>query len=245
MNNLKKLDLYGTTLRKLPSSIEHLEGLEYLNLAHWKNLEIVPKSICNLRYLKFLNVNACSKLLKLMENLKSLRCLEELYLGWLNCELPTLSSFSSLRILHLNGSFITPRVIRSDKRLSLLEQLCLSNCNVETRVLDHVFHLRSLKELDLSNCYLMTGEIPNDIYHLSSLQALDLSETNIHSMPTTINYLSKLKFLRLSHYKQLRGILELPSSVRFLDTHDCFISPSWQRWLWGSLLNCFKSEIQV
>ena len=158
-------------------------------------------------------------------------------MGWLNCELPTLSSLSSLRILHLNGSFITPRVIRSDKRLSLLEQLSLSNFNVETGVLDHIFHLRSLKELDVSKCYLTIGEIPNDIYHLSSLQALDLSETNIHSMPATINHLSKLKFLGLSHYKQLRGSLELPSSVRFLDAHDCFISPSWQRWLWGFLLN--------
>ena len=74
MKNLKKLDLYAMALWKLPSSIEHLEGLEYLNLAHCKNLEIFPDSICNLRYLKFLNVNACSKLLKLMENLKSLHC---------------------------------------------------------------------------------------------------------------------------------------------------------------------------
>ena len=80
MKNFKKFDLYGTTLQTLPSSIEHLEGLEYLNLAHCKNLEIILESICNLRSLKFLNVNACSKLLKLMENLKSLQCLEELYL---------------------------------------------------------------------------------------------------------------------------------------------------------------------
>ena len=207
---------------------------------------ILPESICNLRFLKFLNVNACSKLRKLMENLESLQCLEEIYLGWLNCELPTLSGLSSLRVLHLNGSYITPRIICNDKFLSLLEELSLSDCNVmETRVLDHIFRLSSLKELDLSNCSLMVGGIPNDIIHLSSLQALDLSGTNIPYMPTSISHLSKLKFLGLSHCKQLQGSLELPSSVRFLDAHDCFESLSWQIWLWGSLINCFKSEIQV
>ena len=246
MKNLKKLDLYGTAIEKLPSSsIEHLEGLEYLNLAHCENLVILPESICNLRFLKFLNVNACSKLHRLMESLESLQCLEELYLGWLNCELPTLSGLSSLRVLHLNGSCISPRVIRSHELLSSLEELSLSDCNVMERgALDHIFCLSSLKELDLSNCYPMIEGIP-DYNCLSSLQALDLSRTDIHKMPAGIHHFSKLKFLGLGHCKQLQGSLNLPSSVRFLDGHDSFKSLSWQRWLWGFLFNCFKSEIQV
>ncbi|RVW62925.1 TMV resistance protein N [Vitis vinifera] len=200
MKNLKKLDLYGTAIEKLPSSsIEHLEGLEYLNLAHCENLvDGESREPAMLRGVLHLNST-----------------------GWLNCELPTLSGLSSLRVLHLNSSCITPRVIRSHEFLSSLEELSLSDCNVMER-----------------------GGIPDYIYCLSSFQALDLSETNIHKMPAGIHHLSKLKFLGLGHCKQLQGSLNLPSSVRFLDGHDSFKSLSWQRWLWGFLFNCFKSEIQ-
>ena len=249
MKNLKKLDLYGTAIEKLPSSsIEHLEGLEYLNLAHCKNLVILPKGICSLRFLKFLNVNACSKLHRLMESLESLQCLEEFYLGWLHCELSTLSGLSSLRVLHLNGSCITPRVIRSHEFLSLLEVLSLSDCEVMEGALDHIFHLSSLKELDLSNCYLMKEGIPDDIYRLSSLQALYLKGNHFSSIPSGIGQLSKLKILDLSHCEMLQQIPELPSSLRVLDAHGCIRLESLsspQSLLLSSLFKCFKSEIQV
>ena len=62
MENLRELYLDGTGIINLPSSIVHLKGIEYLDLAHCENLESLPESICNLRYLRTLLVHNCPEL---------------------------------------------------------------------------------------------------------------------------------------------------------------------------------------
>ena len=62
MSKLRNIDLKGTAIEEVPSSIEHLNGLEYFDLSWCKNLVSLSKSIFNLRSLKTLDVVGCLKL---------------------------------------------------------------------------------------------------------------------------------------------------------------------------------------
>ena len=228
MNNLRELHLDGTAIQDLPSSIENLKGLEFLDLASCKKLVTLPTHICNLKSLKTLDVFGCSKLNKLPKRLGSLQCLEHLdagCLGSIASQLPSLSGLCSLRILDLNGSNLMQGSIQDD-----------------------ICWLYSLEVLNLTNCNLIDDSITDEICHLLSLQVLYLSRNNISKIPAGISQLSKLRVLGLSHCKMAVEIPELPSSLRSIDVHDCtglktLSNPS--SLLWASLFKCFKSAIQV
>ena len=174
MKNLRELFLDGTALKELPSSIQHLKGLLYLDLENYKNLLNIPDSICNLRFLRTLIVSGCSKLNKLPENLWSLTHLQFLFAAHfdsMSCQLPSLS---------LDRSNLVHGAIQSD-----------------------IFTLYSLNEVHLSYCNLAEGGIPGDIYYLSSLQALYLKGNHFSSIPSGISQLSNLEILNLSHCQRL------------------------------------------
>ncbi|KAJ9691428.1 hypothetical protein PVL29_013567 [Vitis rotundifolia] len=224
MENLRELHLNGTAIKERPSSIEHLNRLEVLNLDSCENLVTLPESICNLCFLKNLNVSHCSKLHKLPQNLGRLRSLKTLYAMGLNstcCQLLSLSGLCSLKKLILYKSKLMQGVILSD--------ICC---------------LYSLEVLDLSFCNIDEGGIPTEICHLSSLQELLLTGNLFRSRPAGINQLSMLRLLDLGHCRELRQILALPSSLHFLDVHECTKLETSSGLLWSSLFKCFKSVIQ-
>ena len=68
MGYVSELHLDGTTITKLPTSIENLSGLASLNVRDCKNLMSLPSTFFNMTWLKDLNLCGCSKLL---ENLRS------------------------------------------------------------------------------------------------------------------------------------------------------------------------------
>ena len=78
MESLKSLYLAGTGLRKLPSSIEHLNGLVWWNLENCKDLACLRGSFCELTSLRYLTLSGCSELKKLTDDIGGLQCLEEL-----------------------------------------------------------------------------------------------------------------------------------------------------------------------
>ncbi|XP_034674134.1 disease resistance protein RPV1-like [Vitis riparia] len=106
MEELKRLLLRETGITGLPSSIEHLRGLDSLELINCENLVALPNSIGSLTRLTSLRVRNCTKLHNLPDNLRSLRCcLIELDLGGCNLkegEIPSdlwcLSSLVSLDV---------------------------------------------------------------------------------------------------------------------------------------------------
>lgn len=104
-----------------------------------------------------------------------------------------------------------------------------------------------LEELDLSYCNLKEGGIAREVFHLPPLQVLNLSGNNFCKIPPNIGKCSKLRILKMSHCKLLLEIPELPSSLREIDAHGCPLLLPLQRQtqLLHSLLNCFKSDIQV
>ena len=266
MSKLRDIDLRGTAIVEVPSSIEHLNGLEYFNLSCCENLVSLPESICNLRSLKTLDVHGCSKLERLvvMPNEECYLTCHILKLGitWSNgrfspldtlnlqshqmeAEVPnhphfSLSSLvelsvtnnsgyyhgfhlSSLKVLSI-GNFnpVARGLIFNDIFLqSSLRRLSLHNCNLMEKgiISTNIWNLFSLVSLSLSNCSLRGGDILNHICHLSSLKELSLEGNHFRSIPASINRLSNLRGLNLSHCKQLQDIPEIPSSLLFLDAH--------------------------
>ncbi|KAL6343056.1 hypothetical protein AAG906_017868 [Vitis piasezkii] len=165
------------------------------------NLELLPRGIYKLKHLQTLSCNGCSKLESFPEIKGDMRELRVLDLsGTAIMDLPS-------SITHLNG--------------------------LQTLLLEGL--------LDLGHCNIMEGGIPSDICHLSSLQKLNLERGHFSSIPTTINQLSRLEVLNLSHCNNLEQIPELPSRLRLLDAHGSNRTSSRALFLpLHSLVNCFS-----
>ena len=227
--NIGKLDtlvLDETAIKELPSSIELLQDLRDLRLNNCKNLESLSDNICNSSSLRTLMLDGCSKLGKLPEDLERMPCLENFFLKSVSCRLPSLSGLSHLRILFLDECNLTPGIIKRDNRLNSLEILSMRNCNLnEGGVLNKIFHLCSLKVLNLSGVF-NTEE--GGIF--------------LNDMLVGISQLSNLRALCLSHCKKISQIPEIPSSLRLLDAHNSIgtsLPPM------HSLVNCLTSANQV
>ena len=103
--SLFELFLDGTTIKELPSSIQHLNGLVLLNLRECKSLAILPHSICKLKSLQTLILFGCSKLEKFPEGLGSIQGLEKLEAARTTIkELPpSISLLENLEVLSFKG----------------------------------------------------------------------------------------------------------------------------------------------
>jgi len=78
MENLSKLFLKETAIKKLPSSLGFLVSLLSLDLENCKNIVCLPDTISELKFLLILNVSCYSKLHSFPKCLKEMKSLEEL-----------------------------------------------------------------------------------------------------------------------------------------------------------------------
>ncbi|KAJ9700893.1 hypothetical protein PVL29_006292 [Vitis rotundifolia] len=108
MRELRVLDLSGTAIMDLPSSITHLNGLRTLLLEECSKLHKIPGDICHLSSLKVLNLGLCN----LME-------------GGIPSDICYLSSLRKLNLEGGHFSSIPPTI----NQLSRLKALNLSHCN--------------------------------------------------------------------------------------------------------------------
>ncbi|ONH89905.1 hypothetical protein PRUPE_8G023100 [Prunus persica] len=208
MQNLKSIYLDRTAIEQIPSSIEHLVGLDYLCISYCKSLLGLPSAICNLKSLRTLDGNGCSKVDKLPGEMESL---EELNLYGSGMREP-LVVMKNLKILNLSGSVAS----RDGSGWGVDPErwgLVLSSLN----------RLGSLTDLDLSFCNIGEGAIPDDIGCLSSLKELDLRGNKFVSLPSSIRFLSELQSLRLQRCKRLEQLPDLPPkrSSLFVHVDDC------------------------
>ena len=244
MENLRELYLDRTGIKSLPWSIEHLKGIQYLDLAHCENLESLPESISNLISLKTLIVQNCSKLYKIPSMLRLCDDVESFLSHEAESPVIAIPIPGNSQHWNLEPEFIqrgSPQPESPSKRSrweddQMTEVILSDDCS-----------LYWLEELDLSYCNLEEGGITSEVFHLPSLQVLNLSGNNFLKIPPNISNLSKLKILKMSHCKLLLEIPDLPSSIREIDAHGCaYLLPlRWHSQLFHSLLNCLKSDIQV
>nr|XP_011458231.1 PREDICTED: TMV resistance protein N-like isoform X2 [Fragaria vesca subsp. vesca] len=229
MECLLELSLDETAIEQLPLSVGLLTGLTSLNLRDCKNLKRLPRDIGNLKSLKRLNICGCSKLETLPDSLGKIDCLEELDAA--------------------GGSSIS-NIPFSISLLENLEVLSLCGCKgisgnmamYPLRFLSHKSYsdgLHSLTDLNLSDCNLQEGSIPEDFGCLFPLVSLNLSKNNFFSLPKSIRQLLKLRNLNLESCKTLQKLPDLSSSLNFSLGAESRIS---QERLSSSfnLINCSK-----
>ncbi|KAL5577263.1 hypothetical protein UlMin_018962 [Ulmus minor] len=134
MMNLSYLNLSGTAIKELPSSVENLANLDQLDLGMCENLQFLPNSICT----RFLDLYGYSQLIQwpiptdgfcYLYSLSLYNCKALEFPVWLGC-------LSSLENLYLSGKFVD-EIPASIKQLSKLKHLDIS----------HWENLRSLPEL--------------------------------------------------------------------------------------------------
>ncbi|XP_040935111.1 TMV resistance protein N [Gossypium hirsutum] len=214
MECLKKLHLDGTGINELPSSIGHLRSLVLLNLKDCCKLENLPSSIGGCEFLTTLVLSGCSKLENLPENLQQIKSLEKLDLSGTATTTPPSFIFhmKNLKFLSFRGSKGPPPRVRAYwPFISSATKSPSWNCTT-LRLPAILSGLSTLKELNLSDCNLHEGAIPNDICSLSSLEILRLSDNNFTTLPATLSRLSKLTRLFLTDCKRLKSLPELPAA---------------------------------
>ncbi|XP_030971320.1 TMV resistance protein N-like isoform X2 [Quercus lobata] len=211
VEGLYKLDLSGTVIKELPSSIEYSTNLNFLILKDCKNLVRLPNTICSLKLLNYLDLSGCSKFDNLPENLGNVEGLELLNLsGTAIKEIPSsIVQLKNLKELHIH---------RWKGTLFSFDSMLTSHV-LEGLLLPSLSGLHSLRYLDLCDCDMLS--IPNDIGCLSSLADLNLSGNNFVSLPESSSQLSNLRRLHLEGCKRLQSLENVPSTIECLIANNC------------------------
>ncbi|KAK8272406.1 hypothetical protein V6Z12_D11G329600 [Gossypium hirsutum] len=209
MKRLYELDLSGTALKELPSSIGNLIGLKDLNMNNCKNLVCLPDSFCKLKSLTTFRLHGCLRLEIFPEIIDTMERLYELDLsGTALKELPSsIDNLVGLKYLSLNDC--ENFVCFLDSFFKLKSLLCLSLCGSSNLI--------------VKNLFTAVGGRPvnqKDPHGFSSLKKLELSESNLENLPTTIKQFP-LHELILRNCKRLKSLPELPPSLKCLDAHAC------------------------
>ncbi|CAN6565052.1 unnamed protein product [Malus baccata var. baccata] len=186
MEELSWLNLFGSKIKELPSSINNLTGLNHLVLLDCKELKSLPSSI-RMKSLKTLNLSGCLSLEIFPEISEVMEELSWLYL-----------SRSKIKELPL-----------SINNLTGLNHLNLEDCK-ELKSLPSSIRMKSLKTLNLSGC-LSLEMFPEISEVMEELTWLSLSGSKIKELPSSINNLTGLSDLVLEDCKELKS---LPSSIR-------------------------------
>ncbi|KAL9330288.1 hypothetical protein ACSQ67_005291 [Phaseolus vulgaris] len=240
LEDLKKLNLDGTAIQALPSSLCRLVGLEELSLRRCCNLEIIPSSIGTLTRLCKLDLTYCNSLQTFPSTIFNLK-LKKLDL----CGCSRLRTFPEITepahtFAHINLTSTAVKELPSSfGNLVNLRSLELPKCTDLESLPNSIVNLKLLSKLDCSGCAKLT-EIPTHIGRLTSLVELSLHHSGIVSLPESIAHLSSLKLLDLSDCKKLECIPPIPPFLLQLVALDC---PSIRRVMPNSLvLNLSNSK---
>uniref|UniRef100_M1BF57 Bacterial spot disease resistance protein 4 n=1 Tax=Solanum tuberosum TaxID=4113 RepID=M1BF57_SOLTU len=212
-----------------------MPNLEYLDLEECMSLEEVHHSLRCSRKLIELNLNECGSLnrfpyvnVESLEylNLSSCYSLEKSpeFLGIMKPELMIMMSFFG--IMELPSSIIEHQAGPTSLDLSEMNNLVAlpsSICRMKGLVKLIVWGAQNLKAcqkkkvneglpslvaLNLSDCNLIDGGLPEDIGSLSSLETLHLNGNNFERLPRSIAQLGALRSLDLSDCKRLTQLPE-------------------------------------
>ena len=212
VKGLEKIDLSGTAIKELPSSIKHLTYLTVLTLKDCKNLVRLPNNLFCLKLLKFLDLSGCSKFDNLGENLGNAKDLELFNLsGTAIKEVPSsIFLIENLKELNIHGC--------NKRALSLFYSMPSDYVPVG-QLLPSLSGLHSLRYLDLSDSNL--SSIPNEIGCLSSWEHLNLSGNNFVSLPESISQLSNLRRFHFEGCKRLQSLQNVSPATYVVIANNC------------------------
>ncbi|KAL5778688.1 hypothetical protein ACOSQ2_009425 [Xanthoceras sorbifolium] len=216
LGNIVYLELVGSGVEEVPSTIQSLSKLECLYMARCKRLKSISTSICKLKSLHLLDLSKCCKLESFPEILGTMDLKHLKLSGTAIKELPaSIKNLNRLEELYLCDCENLEKLPSSISNLRYIISLDLNGCSK----LEKLPPLPSLEKLGLCNCNLR--EVPEVIFCLSSLRKLELSGNVFQSLPKSIKQLSKLEYLTLNDCNLLHSITELPSGLRHLEAMNC------------------------
>ncbi|KAB2622987.1 TMV resistance protein N-like [Pyrus ussuriensis x Pyrus communis] len=171
MEHLESLNLSGTAVQELHSSIEFLPALKILKLQFCKNLSSIPKSICKLKYLEELDLSWCSNLESFPEILEPMK-----HLKFLNL------SRTAVQELHSSIEFLPA--------LKILGLLC---CRRLSSIPKSICKLKYLMELNLYGCSKLEN-FPEILESTEDLQYSKLRETVAQELHSSIESPLELQY---------------------------------------------------
>ncbi|XP_008236104.1 PREDICTED: TMV resistance protein N-like [Prunus mume] len=238
---LEFLNLYGTAIKELPSSVWSHEKISHLVITSCEHLKSLPSNSCKLKL--SLSLKGCESLCEFWELPRgttelALTCstIRELR----NASIESAVGLTAIKLLNCKSLVSLPTNIW---KLKSLKSLDLENCsNFQnfpeiSEVMEHleflnlsrtavkelppsIGNLVALRELDLHNCKNLEV-VPDELFCLTSLQVLNLSYTKIKSIPESIKQAAQLSHMFLSHCESLESLPELPPLLQCLEAEDC------------------------
>ncbi|XP_040371621.1 disease resistance protein RUN1-like isoform X2 [Rosa chinensis] len=224
---LFELTLHHSKIDQIWHGRKCLEKLTIIDLSYSENLKMSP-DFSGIPNLERLILEGCTNLVDIHPSITSLRRLK--ILNFKKCRsiksLPSELEIDSLERVDLSGCSKVNLFPLFVSRMEKLSELSFGGIGMQSSdvscgsvgphhplspVLASLKHFCSLKRLNLNDCQLGEGAIPDDIGCLSSVEELDLSVNNFVSLPASISRLLKLKCLNLADCKRLKQLPCLPS----------------------------------
>lgn len=219
LQSLERLILRGCIrLHKLDPSVGSLKRLLELNL-DGTAIEEPPLTIEDLTSLTLLSLQNCKKIMSF----------------------PSLC-LPSLKILILKGcnkvqppkSWLLQGLSRICAPHDLLKDCFFPTQDPTNSLLPRASGLSFMVSLDLSDCNLLDGALPNDLSCLSLLRSLNLSKNNFTHLPSSISQLSSLKIFELKDCSRLQSLPDLPLSTLYVTAQGCPLENYSNQVMWTS-----------
>ncbi|XP_068324312.1 disease resistance protein RPV1-like isoform X1 [Pyrus communis] len=226
---IEHINLFGCrSLVKIPSSLQCLDRLTYLDLGECSSLKYLPdmpeniefldlsktairdlpSSVWNNEKILYLNIQWC----KYLENLPSNNCKMKPPLGLSLRGCLSLAKFwelpRNLLVLVMVGAKIET-LPSSIERLFGLRRIELTSCNRLLSIPTSICELKSLEELDLTGCSKFK-DFPEILKPMGYLKHLLLTGTAVKQLPESVEHLFGLRRIEL---KNCNRLLSLPASI--------------------------------
>ncbi|XP_004308838.1 PREDICTED: TMV resistance protein N-like [Fragaria vesca subsp. vesca] len=206
IQSIEKLVFEGcTNLVHIHPSIAFLNRLKILNFRNCKSIKSLPSKL-EMESLETFDVFGCSSLKMIPEFGEKMNRLSKLYISGTAIEkLPSSIEHFSESLVELDLSGIVtrglPYSLFSNRNLSLSFFGLFSRRNpLNSPLLPSLEHFSSLTTLDLNDCNLGQGDIPNSIGSLSSLTRLLLRGNNFVSLPARYDLICCMQETPCSFY---------------------------------------------
>ncbi|XP_065858058.1 disease resistance-like protein DSC1 isoform X2 [Euphorbia lathyris] len=194
--NIKFLNLNGTAIKQLPSSVELALQLQNLSLKDCTQLKSLPRGIWKLKSLLSLNLTNCPISDIIPEILESMDHSSAL-------DRPILQE-------QLSSS------VENQKSLSFIEELNLTNCSVRSLPAS-IKQLSRLRKLNINSCRSLVAlpDLP------LSIEELHMRFNQFETLPASIKLLSRLTLLDIIGCDRLQSLPDLPHSLKRIDAYGC------------------------